>query len=67
MPGVTKAYINSVDFLDDIFVKQNAYLTKGDDVQRLFSIIAEKNMAFMETFHKDYSLTRKVLAAAFFK
>ena len=30
--GKTTAYINSVEFLDDIFVKQNAYLTKYNDI-----------------------------------
>ncbi len=59
--------INSVDFLDDIFVNYNAYNTKLTTDARIFSIMGEKNVVFMDTFHKDYNSTRKVLSAAFFK
>jgi cytochrome P450 len=29
--------------------------------------MGDKNVVFMDTFHKDYNVTRKVLSAAFFK
>lgn len=33
----------------------------------MFAIMGDQNVVFMDTFHKDYNATRKVLSAAFFK
>lgn len=67
LPSRVFVHINSVDFLDDIFVKYNAYNTKLSDDARMFAIMGEQNVVFMDTFHKDYNQTRKVLSGAFFK
>ena len=67
LPGRVWLSINSVDFLDEIFVKSNAFNTKLISEQRIFAIIGERNVVFMDTFHKDYNATRKELSGAFFK
>ena len=53
--------------MDDIYVKQNAFNTKDFETANLFAMLSAKNVVFMDTFHKDYNMTRKVLSAAFFK
>ena len=54
LPGRVLLSINSVDFLDDIYVKSNQYNTKLSTEQRIFAILGDKNVVFMDTFHKDY-------------
>lgn len=66
LPGKCAVMINSVDYLDDIYVKQNQYNTKQGFESMMFSLLAGNNVVFMDTFHKDYSATRKELSAAFF-
>ena len=53
--------------LEDIYVKQNHLNTKHPDDAKMFAILGDRNILFMDTFHKDYNMTRKVLSAAFFK
>ena len=67
MPNRSWLIINSVDYLDDMFVKQNAYNTKMSSLEAEFSIMGHQSVIFMDTFHKDYTATRKALSAAFFK
>ena len=67
IPGLTFIFINSVDFLEDIYVKQNAFNTKNVSDHQVFAMIGQRNVLFMDTFHKDYNATRKSLSAAFFK
>ena len=67
LPGRVLVSINSVDFLEDVYIKQNAFNTKLVEDARIFCIMGERNVVFMDTFHKDYNMTRKVLSAAFFK
>lgn len=67
LPSRVFVHINSVEFLDDVFVNYNAYNTKLSDDARMFAIMGEQNVVFMDTFHKDYNQTRKVLSGAFFK
>ena len=59
--------VNTVEMLDDIYVKQNHLNTKHPDDARMFAIMGDRNIVFMDSFHKDYNQTRKVLSAAFFK
>lgn len=59
--------LNSAEFLDDLFVKQNAFNTKQAQDTKMFAIMGQNNIVFMDTFHQDYNATRKVLSAAFFK
>jgi hypothetical protein len=33
----------------------------------MLAIMGDRNIVFMDSFHKDYNQTRKVLSAAFFK
>lgn len=58
--------VNSVDYLDEIFVKQNNLNTK-QDYTGVFSWLAPRNIVFMDTHHKEYPATRKELSSAFFK
>ena len=67
MPGRVWVSVNSVDYLDDIYVKANAYNTKLTMETNIFAIMANRNIVFMDTFDKDYTATRKELAGAFFK
>ena len=67
IPGRNFLFINSVDFLEDIYVKQNAYNTKAMTDHQVFAMIGQQNVLFMNTFHKDYNATRKSLSPAFFK
>lgn len=67
LPGRTLISINSVEYLNDIYVTQNAFNTKLFSEQRIFEIIGGRNIVFMDTFHKDYNATRKELSGAFFK
>lgn len=60
-------FINSARLLDDIYVKQNAYATKNELERTILYALGERNVFVMDTFHKDYPNTRKVLTAAFFK
>lgn len=66
MIGLSILSVNSVEFLDDIYVKQNALNTKNDDAG-LFAWLAPRNIVFMDSFHSEYNTTRKELSAAFFK
>ena len=67
LPGRTLMKINTVEMLDDIYVKQNHLNTKYPDDAKMFAILGDQNILFMDSFHKDYNQTRKVLSAAFFK
>jgi hypothetical protein len=68
LPGrPNTVFINSARLLDDIYVKQNAYSTKNDLERTILYALGERNVFVMDTFHKDYPSTRKVLTAAFFK
>jgi hypothetical protein len=53
--------------LEEILTKQNPYLTKHPVDRYIASILGDRNVVFMDTFHQDYANTRKVLSAAFFK
>ena len=65
--GKAMVAINSVDFLNEVYIKSNAYNTKDMDASLVLRTFSGENIVFMDTFHKDYALTRKVLSAAFFK
>jgi len=67
MPNRNLLFINSVDFLNDIYVKYNAFHTKSDQEQNIFAILGGRNIVFMDTHDKAYPPTRKSLSAAFFK
>ena len=67
LPGRILVSINSVEFLDDIYMKSNAFNTKHPESQKMFSMVANQNIVFMDTFHKDYNAARKELSSAFFK
>lgn len=66
LPGYNLLSVNSVDFLDDIYINKNALNTKNDDA-KMFCWLAPKNIVFMDTLHQEYAATRKELASAFFK
>ena len=59
--------LNTVDYLDDLYVKQNAYFTKKYSDAQTMAFLSANNVVFMDTFHKDYNASRKALSAAFFK
>lgn len=69
LPGHAKTLVclNSATLLDDLYVKQNAFATKNEEERNMLAILGRENVVFMDTFHKDYAQTRKVLSAAFFK
>ena len=67
LPGRNIIVFNTADLLDDFFVKQNASLTKSSIERQAMSMLAGQNVLMMDTFHRDYAKTRKVLSAAFFK
>jgi len=67
LPNRSMLILNSVSFLDDLYVNQNAYFTKKTSDALTMSILSSQNVVFMDTFHKDYNATRKALSAAFFK
>jgi cytochrome P450 len=67
LPGRCFVSFNSARLLEDVFVKHNDNLTKAKMDKYLVSILGNQNIVFMDTFHKDYAKTRKVLSAAFFK
>jgi len=59
--------INTVDFLEDIYVNQNKYHTKNFLGRSLFSIFVPGSLNFQETDHPDYKEKRKTLSSALFK
>ena len=67
LPGRSWVCVNSVEYLDDIFVNANAFNTKQTFESHIFAIMANRNIVFMDTYDKDYPATRKELASAFFK
>jgi hypothetical protein len=66
-PGRTSVFVNTCDYLEDIYVKQNAYFTKHPVLKSFFSFFGPQSILTSDTFHKDYAETRKVLTSAFFK
>jgi hypothetical protein len=67
LPGRNIVMINSAELLDDLFVNYNGLMTKSSFERLASTKMAGKNVLFMDTFHKDYAKTRKVLSVAFFK
>jgi len=59
--------INTVDFLEDIYVNQNKYHTKHFLGRANFSIISPGSLNFQDTLHPDYKEKRKTLGSALFK
>jgi len=59
--------INTVDFLEDIYVNQNRYHTKHFLGRSLFYILARGALNFQETDHPDYKEKRKTVSSALFK
>lgn len=66
IPGRIIVYINKAELLEDIYVKHNAYFTKHPVLRNFLSFLGRESILVMDTFHKDYANTRKVLASAFF-
>jgi hypothetical protein len=67
LPGRMILMINSVDFLQDIYVRYNDLNTKFAPDMNCFLFLSRSNVVVMNTFDKDYHATRKELSAAFFK
>jgi len=70
LPQKIIVYINSVDFLDDIYVKKNAYYTKDqwlDDLAADRTPDHSKTLSSLHTQSVEFPKRRKVIAQAFFK
>ena len=59
--------VNSCDYLEDIYVKQNSAATKPAIMRSIWSLFLPHTVLVEDTDHPDYVLKRKILAASFFK
>ena len=66
-PDKIVLYVNSVEFLEDIYTKQTPYMTKHWSDQVCFDLLVPKSIFFQATSHPDYAQKRKVVSSAFFK
>lgn len=70
LPQKIIVYVNSVDFLDDIYVKKNAYYTKDqwlDDLAADRTPDHSKTLSSLHTQSVEFPKRRKVISQAFFK
>ena len=54
LPARVLISINSIDFLEDIYVRYNQYNGKLNE-QRSEAFLFDKTVFFMDTFHKEYA------------
>jgi len=66
-PGRYALSINSCDYLEDIYVKQNSAHTKPEIMRKVWSQFAPNNILNQDSDHPDFGSKRKVLASSFFK
>jgi hypothetical protein len=66
-PEILALSINSVAYLDDIYINQNKFHSKHVSQRIMFSNFIPRSMLFEVTESAHYSDKRKALSAAFFK